>query len=308
MPEKEPSSGTPAAVAAEEAKQEIATLPVAATPMDVATDAGIEAMEKHAVRMAQAYDTLRKAALSVTSLADWEDLGGNPYLNEYGCAKVMPLYRIDTGRPTWNKTYRKDEFGDIMDVECEIEFSMPTMGNRHMTITGTSSTRDSFFGIRKNAKGEKVYLPISEIPILNVIKKAETNCLNRGLKKLVGLSFTWEEISAITGGRITQEKIVAAGKGVKYGSGTQGGRGKDADPAASADKRDSTWKLILEMNQGNASEAKKAMIEMTAFKGKDGNMVPGKSEIMALSDIALNILADKVKRAYAEFKKPKEEK
>ena len=264
------------------------------------TEKDIEVMERRVLRMAQAHETLRRAALSTTSLADWNDLGGNPYLNEYGCAKIAPLWGICTGEPRMTKTLRKDEKGEILDVECVVMFQLP--GGRFMGITGAASSRDPFFSKRKDEKGNPILLPLSEIDQLDVMKKAETNCLNRGLKKITGLSFTWEEIAEITAGRITRDKVVGSGRGVSYSSGAQGGKAKDKDPGKTASSREEIWGQILDMCGGDTASARIMLVSYTSFKGRDGNQVPGKSKIGDVSENAMVILAHKVHDEYRKFK------
>ena len=263
------------------------------TPAEV-TEQDIVAMEKRALMMAKRFDTMRKAALSTTSIADWIDENGKPYLVEGGCKKVGGIYGVSSGRPEYNTVKDRDDIGDKVDIECIAE---TRWRDRSIFEVGTASSRDPFFG-KANGK----FLPLSEIDMNDVKKKALTNALNRGLKAIVGLSMTWEEIAEITGGRITQAKVVGTGRGVAYGSGSQGGKAKDKTPGETAATREEVWTAILEMAGGDAASATKMLTAWTAFKGRTGDMVLGKTKIGDVSEMALKILAHRVHEEYRKFK------
>jgi hypothetical protein len=251
------------------------------------TDSDIDVVMSNANKFMLMQDKLRKTALKLTNSNDWVDQEGTPYLEVSGTNKVAMGFGVSYQELGWSETRKTDENGPYVEVVSKIEVTF--MGNT-ITQTGTASTRDNFFG--KTASGWK---PLSEVNMQNIIKKATTNAIQRGIKSRLGLDFTWEEIEESTGGKVTKEKCA----GVSYTGGGKGGTGNAATPEAKT-AREAVWKKLLEMNNGHVVEAQKHLAELTSFQGREG-MVPGKTEISKVSDQAMSFLTPKVEAEYKKF-------
>lgn len=185
-------------------------------PLQIVNVNSLEATIKNAEKYVAAQDAIRKMALRVTSITDWVDEGGKPYLQWSGTAKVARTFGVSYSPVVFEKEIGEDERGKFVVYHCA---GNVMFNGQSISEIGTGSSRDSFFGVRTkwiDGKKEKYDLPLSEIDLTDVKKKAQTNFLNRGLKSLLGLSFTWDEISASTNGRITRDTVNGVNKGVTY--------------------------------------------------------------------------------------------
>lgn len=264
--------------------------------MDVST---VDSLEK-SVQMADRYfsllDRIKKRAISLTNRNDWIDQAGNPYLEISGATKIAMGFGLNVTSQEYDKEQIKDDRGEyvIYTVRGIMEWN-----GRTIQQIGTASSRDDFFAKGKNEAGEKILLPLAEIDLTDIKKKAFTNFENRGIKDLLGLSFTWEEVEHISEGKIKKEMCQ------KF-SYTAGGKGGKQESAQAGDKRSELRKIILDMNYGDETKAKEALIAMTAWKNNEDKEIPGKSNVMDLSEKQINFLLPKMKESYAAFQKQTE--
>lgn len=232
---------------------------------------------------------IRKLSIGMTSVSDWTNQGGNPYLLKSGCDKIAGGFGIQVYDTRGEKEVITDDKGEYIMYTFS---GCARWQNNVSQQIGICSTRDDFFALRN---GE--YLPLSEVDITDVKKKAFTNFLNRIIKALLGLSFTWDEIAEYSGGRITKETVA----GVAYHGGSKGG----AAPVATEDDkklRKELTEMLMEMANGDAEAAKSHLIQLTSFEGHDGKQVAGIGDSRRLSGKRLQIAHDKTKKEYAEFK------
>lgn len=283
--------------------QPIKTMVPSVVPQNGAmTIKDLDIMLENAEKMATLYDRIRKVALSKTSITDWLDEGGKPYLQRGGCDKVAAFIGASYRSPTYEVEHDKDEQGEIIRIYCNLTC---VWQRRELPELGSASSRDSFFGVRSRwndttKQNEKYFLPISEIDLTDLRKKSLTNALNRGIKGMLGLTLTWEEVAQITDGRITKEKVIAAGQGVNFGHGTKGG---GTNSPATADARSKVWKQLLELADGEIAVAEAKLREYTVWTNKENKQIPGKSKITEVSDAMMKHLEPKVQAAYDEFLK-----
>jgi hypothetical protein len=245
-----------------------------------------------------ALDEIKRLAVSTTSITDWINQNGKPYLQWTGASKVARAFGVSYSLKglSFEKEKFSDEHGEGVRIKVIGELSW---NNSTVAEIGACTSRDDFFAMRKNKEtGEKFYLPLSEIDQTDLEKKAMTNWLNRGVKSLLGLSFTWEELEQLSGGRISLQAVTSAGQSVTYGQGKKGG---NTDTAESKNLREEIRKMILEIVGNNQQAAKDFLKNITSFTGKDGNTVAGKESIDALSASAVNVTYGKVKKSYEEF-------
>lgn len=233
---------------------------------------------------------IRRLSIGMTSVADWTNQGGNPYLLKSGCDKIAGGFGIQVYDTRGEKEVITDDKGEY--IMYTFAGNARWQNNVSQQI-GICSTRDDFFALRN---GE--YLPLSEVDITDVKKKAFTNFLNRIIKALLGLSFTWQEIDEYSSGRITKETVT----GVAYHGGSKGG----AAPVATADDvkiRKELTEMLMEIANGDKDAAREHLIQLTAFEGRDGKQVAGIGDSRRLSGKRLSIAYDKAKKEYEEFKK-----
>ena len=237
-------------------------------------DDNIIAMAEAAEKRVQAMNRIKQAALQMTNAHDWTDQNGKPYLQVSGAEKVARLFGI---------SWRIDEA--VIDREEDGNYTYTikgyfSMGTAEIEVLGTRSSKDGFF-----SRGGK--LPPSEIDKNNVKKGALTNCIGNGITRLLGIrNLTWEEIK---GGGVNQDNVAK----VEYTKQEMSGDAKS--------KRDEIWKMLMEMASGDEGVAKKGLAKYTSFTGKDGNEVPGKTDMSKLSEKALPPTYERIKKAYDEW-------
>lgn len=265
----------------------------------MALDAVTEQSMQRSIEAAERYlgiiDRIRKVALRLTNVRDWSDQGGNPYLEKSGCDKIACGFGIQVDSPIIEKEACTDDRGDYIIYTIK---GTGRWNNNVASEIGTCSTRDDFFALRRE-NGEKKLLPLSEIDLCDIKRKAHTNFMNRLIKRLLGLSFTWEEIGTATDNKITREAVAGAGRGVSFDRGSKGGA--QAVSADGAKIKAALRQMILDMADGEQGQAKAMLVTLTAFTGKDGKEIPGKSTVDQLSEKALHVTYGKAKTKYIKW-------
>lgn len=242
----------------------------------------LEANIANAEKYLALQDRIRKMAIRLTSPIDWIDEGGKPYLQWTGTSKIAAAFGVSYDSPVFEKELIKDDKGEYVVFHCA---STVRWNNRSIPEVGTGSSRDEFFG----KKGGH-WLPLSEVDQTDLKKKALTNMLNRGMKSLLGLSFTWDEIKGETDGAIAKEKAAS----VKFD--------KTNELSQEAkDKRQELGRMILDLCANNPETAKEKLKNMTTFTGKDGKEVSGRTDLKMLSEKQIHNLYPKVKGEWETF-------
>jgi hypothetical protein len=247
----------------------------------------IEETVNQAERYVMAMNRIRGLAVKATNVMDWSDQGGKPYLEKSGCDKIASTFGVNLDSPEILKEMITDDKGEYADFTVS---GGGRWNNIETSEIGTCSSRDDFFGHKGG--GLK---PLSEVDLSDVRKKAFTNWANRIIKKLLGLSFTWEEISLLSDGKITKETV----KKVEFGAGTRGG---NTDSPESKKKRDEIRKMLLDLNSNDEAAAKKMLEETTSFQGTNGP-VKGKNNVAYLTEKQLPIVHGQLKKKIDDFNK-----
>ena len=186
-------------------------LPAQVMPTSGAEYTDIVLMSERADKLVEALNKIMMAAIKITTYLDWVLIGGVPYLQESGAAKVARLFGIG-----WR----------ILAVEREIDEGYPaftyrmrfSMGANTIECEGSRSGKDEFFCGRGRSKGPDA------IDTLDVKKSAFTNCINNGIKRILpGLRNL--DVAALEQGGIDVSKI----KGYTFKDGSKGGKGKSSD-------------------------------------------------------------------------------
>lgn len=267
-------------------------LPELASGAPLTSDAGLKQSLAQAERYVAQQDRIRKLALTVTSVTDWIDEGGKPYLQWSGSSKIARAFGVSYEIPAFEREHLSDEHGEYIEYSCA---GMVSWNGQAVAEIGAASSRDSLFGVRK-VDGEKIYLPLSEINAVDVKKKAMTNFLNRGLKSLIGLSFTWEEIEQITHGRISRSTVT----GVAFSKGSKGGN-TDSDDTKKL--REEIRQMCLDMGNNDPKNAGDILAELSEWQTKDGEKKEGKRRVDYLSEKQVGIVHRKCKARHSDWQK-----
>lgn len=140
------------------------------------------------------FDRVMSVAIKATSSNDWTDFGGKPFLESSGAEKIARRFGVTLGRPEVDKDYKQDDEGSFLEVTVMGEAWLSDK-DRAWAI-GTCSSRDKFFGTKKDKDGNKIFKPMSEISTGDVIKKAYANWTGNVIKKLLGLKgLSWDDLS-----------------------------------------------------------------------------------------------------------------
>ena len=133
---------------------------------------------------------IKLLAIKQTNKHDWVDMQGKPYLQSSGAEKIARLFGISWKIIEHKREDKQDDKGAYYIYVYKGEF---TMGGKTIEVIGTCSQRDRFFGKDKNS--ETGFKAASDVDITNVMKKANTNMINRGITTLLGIrNLTWEEV------------------------------------------------------------------------------------------------------------------
>lgn len=179
--------------------------------------AALEQAMKVAEKYQEVQVRLRRLALRSTNINDWLDQGGKPYLQWSGFAQIAAAFGVQYNEPKIETFYVDDDAGRYF--QCDVSGMIFWQGHA-IPETGSANSRDELYGVRtvkgedgkavyENGKKKTYFLPLSEINLGDIRKKALTNFLNRGLKSTLGLSFTWEEIAETTQRKITKDLVAA---------------------------------------------------------------------------------------------------
>lgn len=188
----------------------------------VATKEDLAIAIKTAQETMELVKQIKVLAIKQTNKHDWVDMQGRPYLQSSGAEKIARLFgiswRICEGYP--KREDKQDEKGSYYIYSYKGEF---TMAGKSIEVIGTCSQRDKFFGKDKNT--ETGFKNAADVDITNIMKKANTNMINRGITTLLGIrNLTWEEVKA---GGVDSSQTTK----VTYAQGGAGG-GKISDAQA----------------------------------------------------------------------------
>jgi hypothetical protein len=245
----------------------------------VLVDDNIIAVAENAERRFEAMVKIRQFALRTTNGGDWVDMGGKPYLQARGAKKIARAFGVSWRLGLPEKEWREDDNGRYYIYTIKGEFGA---SGQYIEAIGTKSSRNPFFGKGKN---------VEDVDEQNIIKAAETNCVNNGIKDLLGLDgVSWEDINSAG---------IKSNSKVNY---------KNSKPQAEGEKRseDELRKelgdIILQIYPAreDADARRHYLYEMTTFIGKDNKEVPGVDIPSRLSGRRLEVTLGKVRE---DFKK-----
>lgn len=184
-------------------------------PLAIADGLLNEEAIRRAEMMVDGINKIKAISIKVTGPQDWSIQGGKPYLEIMGCMKIAQLWGVNfkdrVFKPEGGERIT-DGKGDyiLFTVHGRAEFK-----GRTVEDVGTASTRDDFFGTKKNAEGNRVPKPLEDVDLENIKKKAVTNLQGRLLKKILGLSYNLEDLKAagINLDRVNKTEYASGGAG-----------------------------------------------------------------------------------------------
>ena len=208
---------------------------------------------------------LRQVFLGYLTPNDIVRLGKTPYLTESACQKAAQIYGVSLRDTHVEQNTYSDERGPVVTFFATVT---ATFRDRAITEIGSASTADDFVnGTETGPDGQRRprRLPLSEIDVPNVRKKAATNAMGRAIRKILGLAFTWDELEAAFRSR---GKTTGGIAGVTYG-------GKSAEKRATGRGADSAIKLklanaVLQLANGSTEDARDLLRGYSSFVDKEG--------------------------------------
>lgn len=221
----------------------------------------------------EAFNRIKTIAIRLTNELDWVDMGGRPYLLESGAQKIAKAFGVEVFDVALEQQRIKDEKGEYTVFLARGKARSKTL-NSYVEDIGTCSQRDKFFAMRG---GELV--PVEDVDITMIMKKAVANLYGRLIKRVVGFgNVTWEELRA---GNVKPAAKVEYKKRV-------------------SEKAKAIGDMLLEMAGGDKDAASALLQEYSRFKDKDGKEHCARS-IADLSDAWAEKLLPKIQKVYTEF-------
>jgi len=163
-------------------------------------------------RNIDAYRKLITIALKLTNEQDWTSQNNKPYLDCSGAEKIANPFGVQITNQRSKRYDYKDNKGAYYIWEYTATFSSAKLGRvPGIEVSGIASSRDKFFAkvTKFNSKGERVIelKPIEEVDQTMIMRKAQTNMIVNGIKRLLGLrNLDWEQLEQAG---LKKEKIIS---------------------------------------------------------------------------------------------------
>ena len=221
------------------------------------------------------YKRARIAALRLTSVHDWVNFGGNPYMEEDGAVKLIAPFSIGFRNIRHERKVERDSQSEYTAIYVFGDAYSKSLGVEVSEIVGSATTRHKFhvaaaFGNRE------------DVDITNVMKHAHSNFRACAIKALLGLDgLTWEDLAEAG---LEKEKM----QGVEFKTGKGRAEAEEKKSAAEGKTADDmskeVWTSLVEVASGDAALASELLKLSTTFAGKDGKITAGRSDIAKMSD------------------------
>jgi len=239
------------------------------------------------------HEGLKLLAIRSTNPEDWVMMGGKPYLTESGCMKFAQIYGVSFRDLQVNAVHYTDEEGPVIEFFATVT---AIFQNRFDVESGSAATSEKFFN-RVDPETKKVIrLPLSEINRPNVRKKAITSARARATRKILGLSFSKEEVI---------KALKEAGKdpsripGVTYGERHEKSRSTGKGILNETKKKIAN--MVFEMAGEDKELAQNMLESYSEFTAKDGTHIKGVRKVTELSDKRAQAVYGRVKKEYQQF-------
>jgi hypothetical protein len=260
--------------------------------------------EEHVAQAERSLETLaklRQLALRATESEDWTDISGHPHLNASGVHKIAAAFGVSlTG-------LRVEALREELDGKLVVRFVAQVtarFGSRALDAEGAASSDDPFFARRDGRP-----LPLSEVNLNSVRKKAVTNAQGRALKAILGLSgVTWEDVRGTERKPQPVAQVTYARKpgsdGGGRGTGSGNGGGNGHKPGGEPTPMRIMLEKMLEDLAATQSVPFEAMLKRsTEFVGQDGKRRSARS-IADMSDVWVRKPLEKLEPEWLECGPP----
>ena len=206
--------------------------------------------------LAKTLRKVRAASLAVTDPADWDDLGGRPYLRESGCFKVAPIWGIDLHIISVEPPF--------LEIDSAVREGRPitvmVLGNGRCQKTGAFS---EFVGTRRS--DDPFFAKQKDLNAGHLIKAARANFAGNAIRSLVGIkNISWADLKPFgitpggAGSKVTYEEKKQGNQGAPPAGG-QGGQKQASQNKGPTQKQVNFLKrLITDYYNGDKDLAKKA--------------------------------------------------
>jgi hypothetical protein len=206
-------------------------------------------------------DHIRNAAIKRTIKGDWDDMGGNPYCNDKGIARIIFCTGISY-EPLWQtEKEAEDSRGKYYIIITKVRAWHAWFEEE--SNLGVASERDPFYAKKKDkATGKMIWKDRLEISKPNIMKKSVTNGLGICVRKMLALNgLSWDDplLKGKKGASVTY------GKGKESQSQTENGEKKEP---ADQTKKQALHDEILKNFEDNEEKYKMTVFEIAnGFKG-----------------------------------------
>lgn len=237
---------------------------------------------------------IRKLSIQGTNSNDWMNQRGKPYLTISGSNKIAMNFGIHIYNVKIEELLKTDSKGAYIQYKCTGTAKWNQVEREDM---GLASTNDDFFCKRYSQDGNKtpIFLNLEQVDKNTVQKTAHTNFMNRVIKNLLGLSFTWEEIEKFSNDEITQKGVIEVGK--------HGKKPEYKQDTLKLKQQMIEWlKKIFATPNGlyDGNKICTYLVEISTFEVA-GKKIPGKSKLDNFSEKQIIHHHTTIKRKYDEF-------
>jgi len=213
----------------------------------------IEQLEKNI----KLFNQIKILSLKLTKEEDWIDQGGNPYLMDRGAENIAIAWGVDITNVQVKQEWYEDANGHYFGFIATGRAYSKKL-DRAVEDVGVCTQRDKFFA----RMGGKL-IPVEEVDVANIRRKAVTNLHNRLIKRLVGLmSVTFDDLkkAGLNTSRIQK---------IEYKSGKKKTE-RTLSPQA-LELREKIWKMLMDLALGDEAQALALLEEYSKFTvTKDG--------------------------------------
>jgi hypothetical protein len=231
-------------------------------------------------------DSLRKNALKRLNARHFIDQGGHPWICGSGAEVIIRHYGLrffNTKQQRFNENVGTDNYFYVIQFTADVGL----VESETLPVIGTCSSTDQLFS---RASGG-VTLNAEKVDLANIIKAAYTNLLVNGTTRFLGLrGLEWKELAELGINQSQAPKV-----SYTQGKGTASETFTDQDRALAK----AIWTHLISV-AGDEKGASKLLAELTAFTGKDGKPVAGRTAMKFMSSNQVRFLASKLKKEMVE--------
>lgn len=224
----------------------------------------------------------RLVLLKLTTEEHWIDQSGKPHLESDGVHALAACLGVVFEAPVFETEEHRESTPPWVAYHVTVT---ARLGDRTISEIGSASSKDDFLASAGKGKG---LLPLEQVDLGNIRKKALTNAQSRAFTKLSGLgSTTWAELAQV--GIRPSRSVDYRGRGESRGAAQGAGTWNQ--------EREELWKKLCEMC-GGADAAAQALEDMTANPDRQ---YKGIRDLKSASDRQLAYLKGRILAEWDKF-------